>query len=82
MAPKTLNETRQLISRKSVSEFLNDKRSLALFTTSFFLKTYQNPCQGQQHNKEFMQLSWQQQLLTSMHQALKVTTDVLSTILY
>ena len=48
----------------------------------FFLKTYQNPIQAQHNNKDFTYLRQQQQFLTSIHRALKVTADVLALILY
>ena len=64
------------------AEFVNNKRTLTPFKTFFFLKAYQNPCQAQQNNKEFTQLRRHQQLLTSMHQALKVTAEILSPIQY
>ena len=42
------------------TEFLNNRRSLILFKTFFFLKAYQNQCQAQKNNKEFMKLRQQQ----------------------
>ena len=58
-------ETRQLISRKSATEFLNNKRSHTLFQTSFFLKVYENPyVKPQPNNEKFTKRGRQQQLLT------------------
>ena len=61
----------------SATQLLNNKRPLTLFKAFRFLKFYQDPCQVQENNKGFTQLRRQQQLLTSMHRALKVTADVL-----
>ena len=66
----------------SAVNLCDNKMSLTLFKTFFFLKAYQNSCQAQRNNKEFTQLRRQQQLLTTMYGALKVTADVLSPILY
>ena len=38
---------------------------------------YQNSCQTQRNNKEFTQISRQQQLLASIHRALKVTVTLM-----
>ena len=66
----------------SATEFLSNKRHRNLFETFIFLQAYLNPCQAQPNNKDFTQLRRQQQHITSIHPALKVTADVLSPILY
>ena len=39
---------------------------------------YQNSCQTQRNNKEFTQISRQQQLLASIQRALKVTVPLIT----
>ena len=48
----------------------------------FFLKACKNPIQAQHNNNDFTYLRQQQQFLTSIHRALKVTADVIALILY
>lgn len=67
------------LSVVSLFDRTSQKLKVSYFNeTFFFLKPYQNQCQAQWNNKDFMQIRQWQQLLISIHLAPKVTYSVLT----
>ena len=67
------------LSVVSLFDRTSQKLKVSYFNeTFFFLKAYQNQCQAQWNNKDFMQIRQWQQLLISIHLAPKVTYSVLT----